>query len=73
MLTRSECPIDPAGPKILLYLYATNLVTLREELVRAGQTPGPIRYPDYLPNGELQLIDPDGYRLMIAENTSDTP
>lgn len=42
MLTRSECAIDPAGPKILLYLYATNLVALREELLRAGQAPGSI-------------------------------
>jgi hypothetical protein len=73
MLTRSECVIDPAGPMILLYLYATNLVGLREELVRAGQTPGSIRYPDYLPKGELQLVDPDGYCLMIAQSASDTP
>ena len=73
MLTRSEGAIDPAGSKILLYVYATNLVALREELVRAGQTPGTIRYPDYLPNGELQLIDPDGYCLMIAQSASDTP
>ena len=73
MLTRSECAIDPAGPKILLYLYAPNLVALREELVRAGQTPGSISYPDYLPNGELQLVDPDGYCLMIAQSASDTP
>lgn len=73
MLTRSESAIDPGGPKILLYLYATNLGALRESLVRAGQTPGPIQYPDYLPKGEFQLIDPDGYCLMIAQSTSDTP
>ena len=73
MLTRTECPIDPAEPKILLYLYATNLVTLREQLVRAGQSPGPIRYPDYLPKGELRLVDPDGHCLMIAQSASDTP
>lgn len=73
MLTRSDCAIDPTGPKILLYLYATNLVALREALVRAGQTPEPIRYPNYLPKGELHLTDPDGYRLMLAQSTSDTP
>lgn len=73
MLTRSEGGIDPGEPKILLYLYATNLADLRESLVRAGQTPDPIRYPDYLPKGEFQLIDPDGYCLMIAQSASDTP
>jgi hypothetical protein len=73
MLTRSDCAIEPAAQRILFYLYATNLVALREELVRAGQSPGPIRYPDYLPKGELELHDPDQYCLMIAQNDNDTP
>jgi hypothetical protein len=73
MLTRSECAIDSAGPRTVLYLYATNLAALREELVRVGQSPGPIRYPDYLPKGELELIDPDGHCLMIAQKDDDTP
>ena len=73
MLTRSDCAIEPAPQRILFYLYATNLVALREELVLAGQSPGPIRYPEYLPKGELQLNDPDQYCLMIAQNDDDTP
>jgi hypothetical protein len=73
MLTRSDCPIEPAAQRILFYHYATNLVALREELVRAGQSPGTIQYPEYLPKGELQLHDPDGYCLMIAQSNSDTP
>lgn len=73
MVTRSDGAIDPVTQKLVLYLYATNLAAMREELVRAGQSPGPIRYPDYLPKGELQLADPDGYRLMVAQNAEDTP
>jgi catechol 2,3-dioxygenase-like lactoylglutathione lyase family enzyme len=73
MLTRGERPLEPAGPKIVLYLYATNLVTLRQDLLQAGQTPGPIRNPEYLPDGELELLDPDGHCLMIAQRTRDTP
>ena len=73
MLSRSERAIDTGGPSTLLYLYATNLVALREELVRAGQAPGPIGYPDYLPKGEFEITDPDGHRLMIAQSASDTP
>ena len=73
MLARSDSTIEPAAQRILFHHYATNLVALREELVRAGQSPGPIQYPEYLPKGELQLHDPDGYCLMIAQSHSDTP
>lgn len=73
MLSRSDGVIEPASPRILFYLYASNLVALREELVSVGQSPGPIRYPDYLPKGEFQLPDPDGYHLMIAQSDDDTP
>jgi catechol 2,3-dioxygenase-like lactoylglutathione lyase family enzyme len=73
MLSCSESAVHPSPAGILFYLYATNLVVLREELLAAGQTPGPIHYPDYLPKGELQLDDPDGYSLMIAQKDDDTP
>jgi hypothetical protein len=73
MLTRSDRAIDGSAQATVLYLYATNLVALREELINAGQKPGPIRYPDYLPKGEFDLNDPDGYKLMIAQNFEDTP
>jgi hypothetical protein len=46
---------------------------MREELVGAGKNPGPIRYPDYLPKGEFEVHDPDGYCLMIAQKDHDTP
>jgi len=72
MLVRSESAVSPV-PQNTLYLYVSSLVALREELVRAGQTPGPIRHPEYLPRGEFQLFDPDGYKLMIAQNDTDTP
>jgi len=73
MLSRSDGVIEQPSTRILFYLYATNLAALREELVRAGQSPGAIRYPDYLPKGEFQLPDPDGYHLMIAQSDDDTP
>jgi len=73
MLSRSDGAIEPAAQRILFYLYAANLVALREELLTVGQSPGQIRYPDYLPKGEFELTDPDGYRLMIAQSGEDTP
>lgn len=73
MLTRSHSTIEGVAHKTVLYLYATNLVALREKLIGDGQNPGPICYPDYLPKGEFLLEDPDGYKVMIAQTASDTP
>ena len=73
MLSRSEDAIDPAMRRVLFYFYATDLVALRGELARAGRNPGPIKYPEYLPKGELAIQDPDGYCLMLAQNDHDTP
>ena len=73
MLTRSERPFDPNARGVIFYLYATNLVGLREALLNGGERPGAIRHPDYLPKGEFELHDPDGYTLMIAQGHEDTP
>jgi catechol 2,3-dioxygenase-like lactoylglutathione lyase family enzyme len=73
MLTRSEREIDPPALRILFYLYASDLVRLREQLLSAGQSPGRITYPEYLPKGEFAIHDPDGYRLMLAQCSDDTP
>jgi hypothetical protein len=42
-------------------------------LLAKGLNAGEISYPDYLPNGEFRLEDPDGYTLMIAQSAADTP
>jgi hypothetical protein len=42
---------------------------LLDKGIRAGE----ISYPEYLPNGEFRLQDPDGYTLMIAQSVIDTP
>ena len=73
MLSRSAQGIDTGAQKVLFYLYATNLVALREKLVEAGKSPGAISYPDYLPMGESEIRDPDGYCVMLAQSTVDTP
>jgi len=38
-----------------------------------GLSPSEISYPDYLPDGELKIHDPDGHTLMIAQSAADTP
>ena len=73
MVTRSARSLNPAAQDVLFYLYAADLKALREELLAAGVKVGEIGYPDYLPDGEFGMHDPDGYLLMVAQSAEDTP
>jgi hypothetical protein len=73
MLSCADRGGNLANPGTLYYLYASNLVSLREKLIAAGLKPGPITYPDYLPKGEFEIKDPDGHTLMLAQSDTDTP
>lgn len=73
MLTRSARPIDAGAQDVLFYLYAADLKSLRSHLLASGIAAGEIGYPEYLPDGELRVQDPDGYTLMIAQSAAETP
>ena len=70
---RRPNPLDREEPQVLFYLYAHDLKGLRGELLAKGLTPGEISYPEYLPSGEFELYDPDGYRLMIGQSYEGSP
>jgi catechol 2,3-dioxygenase-like lactoylglutathione lyase family enzyme len=73
MLVASECAIEADAQEVLFYLYAADLPSLRSQLLAAGVEASEISYPEYLPNGEMRVPDPDGYTLMIAQAAEDTP
>ncbi|MGH9860951.1 MAG: VOC family protein [Candidatus Acidiferrales bacterium] len=73
MITRSECAIKAEAQDVLFYLYATDLVALRNRLMAEGAQVSEISHPEYLPNGEFRTADPDGYCLMVAQSAADTP
>lgn len=73
MLTRDNHAIDADAQEVLFYLYAKDLKSLRNVLVANGIAAGEICYPEYLPDGEFRVADPDGYTLMIAQSAADTP
>jgi hypothetical protein len=73
MVTRSSRPIDASAQDVLFYLYAADLKALRGELLARGINAGEITHPEYLPDGEMCVQDPDGYTLMIAQSAADTP
>jgi catechol 2,3-dioxygenase-like lactoylglutathione lyase family enzyme len=73
MLVTGERPPKPDAYEALYYLYATDLVATREQLMAAGVKVSEISHPEYLPAGEFGTEDPDGHRLMIAQSGEDTP
>jgi catechol 2,3-dioxygenase-like lactoylglutathione lyase family enzyme len=73
MLTRNARPINADGADVLFYLYAADLPALRNHLLAAGISASEIKFPEYLPNGEFRVQDPDGYIVMIAQSMPDTP
>jgi Glyoxalase/Bleomycin resistance protein/Dioxygenase superfamily len=66
MFVRAEHAADPRAQGILLYMYAPDLMALRAELRTSGVSVSPIGYPEYMPSGEMRLVDPDGYSVIVA-------
>jgi hypothetical protein len=66
MFLRAEEPLDPRTKTTMLYMYTPDLVALREQLSAGGVAVPSISYPSYMPGGEIQLRDPDGYFVLIA-------
>lgn len=73
MLTCSEKAVNRRAQAVLFYLYAADLIAIRDALLALGIAAGEITYPEYLPKGEFRVEDPDGYVLMIAQSAKDTP
>jgi len=51
---------------VLFYVYTEDVLVARTTLIDAGLTPGGITRPFYAPRGEFELIDPDGYVIMVT-------
>jgi hypothetical protein len=71
MLAVGEGPIDPRAQRVFFYLYARDLVGLRDHLVAHGTTPGEIVDGSPGPKREMRVTDPDGYCLMVAQIDED--
>ena len=67
MVSRDGDPVDPAKQGILFYLYSDDLRALREQLLTAGIAAGEIEDGTPGPTQQMQIIDPDGYELMVAQ------
>jgi hypothetical protein len=51
---------------VLFYVYTEDVAAARVSLIEAGLNPGEIATPFYAPQGEFEVLDPDGYVVMIT-------
>jgi catechol 2,3-dioxygenase-like lactoylglutathione lyase family enzyme len=57
--------IDPET--ILFYCWSPDVRRLHEGLSAAGLEVGPIEHPFYMRGGEFQVVDPDGYAIVVGQ------
>ena len=51
---------------VLFYIYTDDVPAAWKSLAAAGLNPGEITTPFYSPRGEFELVDPDGYLLIVS-------
>lgn len=66
LMFAAESDAAPAKRTVLIYVYADDVQAARVSLVDAGLNPGSIATPFYSPGGEFELVDPDGYVVMVS-------
>lgn len=66
MFLRADVPVVGVGKGVMFCMYTPDLVGLREQLIAAGVKVPPINKPPYMPSGEVQMTDPDGYSVLIS-------
>jgi hypothetical protein len=67
MFSRASEPLIASQQAVLFYLYSPELIALRGHLTANGVKVSAITYPNYMPQGEIRVEDPDGYVLLIGQ------
>jgi hypothetical protein len=58
--------VDPSVQAVMFCMYTPDLAGLREQLSAAGIKVPPINFPNYLPAGKFNIVDPDGFHIEVA-------
>ena len=57
--------VDPDRQAVLFYCWTPDVRGLRDRLLRAGVEGGELTRPFSMPAGEIRVVDPDGYVLLL--------
>jgi catechol 2,3-dioxygenase-like lactoylglutathione lyase family enzyme len=61
-----HAPLDASMQAASLYLFTKDLEGLRAQLVSQGVEVSEIVTREYMPKGEMELRDPDGWRVFVG-------
>ena len=67
MVAEADAAVDPGAQAVLFFLYTRDLDGLRARLVSDGVRAGEITTGNPGPDRQMDVVDPDGYVLMVAE------
>jgi catechol 2,3-dioxygenase-like lactoylglutathione lyase family enzyme len=67
MLALASGPVDASAQAVLFYCWTPDVASVRDSLVRAGVEVGAITHPFYMPFGEVRVLDPDGYVVLVGQ------
>jgi len=67
MVAAADEPIDASNQAVLFYCWTDDARELHAELVAAGIDVGEIEHPFYMRAGEFEVVDPDGYVVLVGQ------
>ena len=67
MVAEGDEAVEPGAQAVLFFLYTRDLDGLRARLVSDGVPAGAITTGNLGPDRQMEVVDPDGYALMVAE------
>ena len=67
MVAAADGPIDASKQAVLFYCWTDDARGLHAEREAAGIDVGEVEHPFYMRAGEFQVIDPDGYVVLVAQ------
>jgi catechol 2,3-dioxygenase-like lactoylglutathione lyase family enzyme len=67
MIAAAVGPIDSSKQAVLFYCWTDDARTLHAELEAAGIEVGPVEHPFYMRAGEFEVVDPDGYVVVVGQ------
>jgi catechol 2,3-dioxygenase-like lactoylglutathione lyase family enzyme len=73
LLASGAAPEQPPTGPVTLYLQVHDADAVAAVLRDAAITPEHLGYPDHAPGGELKVVDPDGYVLLLGQVTGAPP